>query len=183
MTTAKRKRKRRSDYDETVDRAPNGRKSRSRKPSQPTEDMRAVVINARIRHGVKPADAEQPEAGCEVGRLLLSGDITQALYDASVKLFNIHHTAMRAFQVPDSLVRSDGGGSSADDASQEYIHWATAATATWQAYKAAMADIGCEDVVNRVVIQGHECLPDDLPALRRGLSVLAIKFGIVAKSS
>lgn len=75
-----------------TDREPNGRLSRRRsalvqRRRETAAEITAVALAARVKHGVRPADAARAEAGSALGRvhLLAKQQLTHAHYQAGLR--------------------------------------------------------------------------------------------------
>lgn len=160
---------------EDCDREPNGRRSRS---GAPAEDARAVGIEARMRHFGIPEDmASHEKAGSILGLLHLQGLISEPLREAGENLVEWHQSMIQAIQAPDTLA-SGGGGGGGDSSSPEYVEWATAAVARWEAGRAWLMKKGCWRVFHFTVLGRHYPGPDDTAVLRRGLAYVAARMGL-----
>jgi len=171
------KRKRRTKRElEGVEREPNGRPARSRN-TQKRDDPRKVAIWARIRHGVRPIDADQPEAGDAVGRAYLAGKLKIYHVDAAKRYREIHNSAMSAIQASDPLTVKEGSTAN-PDIPEEYITWAIQATATWRVIQDRLKAIGVETAVFRCTIQDQDAELVGINAVDHGLAIVADYLGI-----
>ena len=175
---AKKKRNRRTKRElEGVEREPNGQPVRSRTPRK-RDDPRKVAIWARIRHfGVRPIDADQPEAGDAVGRAYLAGKLQKYHLEAAIEYRKIHITAMSAIQAPDPLAKKDGLTPN-PEVSEEYAVWAVKALGRWKPIRDRLRDIGVETAVFRCVIEDQDAELVGLNAVDHGLAIVADYLGI-----
>jgi len=156
----------------------SGRKSRARRPK---DDPRAVALAARRRVLGLPEDlAGHEKAATALGRLWLTGEITESLCEAGERYLEIHGEAMRALTAPVGLAVSDRAGSAGDRVSEDYVVWATRAVARYEALKAALDAAGALRIVHAVVIEDAPVPATSRPTLIEGLGVLAARLGVIA---
>lgn len=151
-------------------RTDSGQISRAKENPQQT-----VLAYRQARYGLTEAQAKDQRAATELGRLCLSGAITQAMYDAGVQYLELHDEMLRAIKAPVGLRKTNAGGDGGDNASFEYIEWAVAAVAKWKVFR--MRGWPC---VQLVVIDDQPPTEGMLAELRVALTILAKRFGIVA---
>jgi len=177
--SAKRKRRKRSDFDSDAERTPSGQKSRSK----PRESAARIGLEARQRvYGLSSADAKDPRAGTVLGRLWLDSQITTPMVEAGERYLEFHNSAMRSIQGPNALGKSDGKPSPDWDSPEmdreSYTAHAVALIAKYQVMRAALADILADKSVGLVVIADLEPPENYKPSLIKGLKLLAEKMGV-----
>jgi hypothetical protein len=164
-------------YKTGIRREANGRASRSYKPK---EDAKLVATEARQRvYGLSVSQSTHEHAGSAVGRLWLSGAITNAEREAGDRYRELHDKAMKAIKAPVGLAVGGTPGSGGDLVTDEYIDWAIKATAHYRTIQDALQDISCRHAIERLVISDEDC-PSAAAAsvVRVGLSMLVNKLGI-----
>lgn len=102
-----------------VPRNDNGRISRAENPDPPAD---VIAKETRMRlFGLSKEQAGQPHANTAIGRLMLSGEISNDQFDALDRFIKSHETYMKAIQAPDSLkVPGSGGRAPDEDADTEW---------------------------------------------------------------
>ncbi len=94
-----------------VARTDSGRISRAANANDPNEAPDKLAKEVRMRmHGLRKEDAALPEAGTVIGRLRLSGEISETQYDALDRYAKLADRYMTVMQVPDSLRKRGAGG-------------------------------------------------------------------------
>ena len=147
---------------------------------RPREDMRSVVINARIRHfGLQPEQASHERASTALGRVFLAGKIDDTLYRAGEEYKRLHDAYMRAINAPDGFAVSDRGDSPSDP-SDDYIEWAIRAVGHFSAIQASLVDSGAFQsvVTESLVIEDRDQPPTHIGYAIAGLRFLSKKLGI-----
>jgi hypothetical protein len=163
---------------EDIEREPNGRGQRGRNPRK-HEDPRKVVLDARQRiFGLSPEDAATDLAGSALGRLRLAGQISEAMLEAGKKYRILWTEAMRALTGPEGLEVGGSPGVGGDIISDDWVSWATRATANYRVAASALGDINAFNTVEYVVVIDEDPVPAMMPALTEGLLILALKFGM-----
>jgi len=163
------------------------RQQRTRKTSnpisavktKPRDDPMRVALEARQRvYGVSADDASQPEAGTVLGRLKLSGAITETMYEAGKRYLELYQAYLKALKAPTGLAKGSGSASEAD-ASEEYVEWAIRAVAHYEVMKAALEDeVGIRGrMVFELIVIDDGPLAQASITLQVGLSFLARKMG------
>jgi len=159
------------------------RQQRTRKTSnpisavktKPRDDPMRVALEARQRvYGVSADDASQPEAGTVLGRLKLSGAITETMYEAGKRYLELYQAYLKALKAPTGLAKGSGSASEAE-ASEEYVEWAIRAVAHYEVMKAALEDMGWGRHVHSLVVHDNPemwCIQS-----YAGLGFLARKMG------
>jgi hypothetical protein len=163
---------------EDIEREPNGRGQRGRNPRK-HEDPRKVVLEARQRiYGLPAEDAGQPLAGSALGRLRLAGGISEMMFDAGERYRVLWTEAMRALTGPEGFEKGGSPGVGGDIISDDWVTWATRATANYRVAASALGDINAFNTVEYVVVVDEDPIPEMMAALSEGLLLLALKFGM-----
>jgi hypothetical protein len=139
-----------------------------------------VVIEARIRHGVKPEEAPRQEGGTALGRLWGEKLISLAQKDAGESYAELVALAQRYEQCPRGFERLDGKGSIDWENElfdrEAYAKRAFDAISKRDGLFAALKEAKAEASVYWVCVLDCAPLPWMLPALRDGLTLLARNF-------
>ena len=146
----------------------------------PREDMRSVVINARMRHhGLQPDQASHERAGTALGRVFLAGKIDDTLYRAGEEYKRLHDAYMRSQNVPDGLAVSDCGDGGAE-VSQEYEDWVKRTKAQWLEVKGGLRDASAWNAVvtESLVLKDATQADTHIQYAIAGLRFLSKKLGI-----
>jgi hypothetical protein len=136
--------------------------------------MQTAVAYRMAHYGLSEAQAKDQHAATELGRLWLSGAISEAMREAGERYLAIHEEMLRAIKAPVGLRKATEGGSDGDMASLEYVEWAIGAVAKWKAFQ--LRGWPCLD---RVVL-ADEPAGEMLGELRVALRILARRFGVEA---
>ena len=157
----------------------NGRACRADEP------VMAVVINARIRHGVSPEEAPRQEGGTALGRLWGQKLITTTHKDAGEAFAQLSALADRyVCGRPHGFERHDGAGGldwdSADFDREAYAERAIGTLAKREGLRAALVAAMVEKTVTDVCILDELPTAYGLPTLRAGLDILARNFKVGA---
>ncbi len=143
----------------------------------------AVVVNARIRHGVSPEEAPRQEGGSALGRLWGQGLISVAQKDAGEAFAELCALADRyVVGRPHGFERHDGGSGldwdAADFDREEYAQRAIAALGKRSGLEFLLTSIGARSEVYSVCVLDRDPQSWMLPALRAGLTLLARNFRV-----
>lgn len=151
-------------------RTDSGQISRAKENPQQT-----VLAYRQARYGLTEAQAKDQRAATELGRLCLSGAITQAMYDAGVQYLELHDEMLRAIKAPVGLRKTNASGDGGDMVSEDYVTWAIGAVAKWKVFE--MKGWPC---MQMVVIDDQPTTEGITNELRVALAILAKRFGIIA---
>lgn len=152
------------------------------------KDANHAPIMVRMRHhGLTEANARDQKAASFVGRLNLSGAITQQQYDASVEYLRIYGAYKRAIKAPDAL-RESGGISGDHGDSDSYDRWCKTVIAKYDAAVAAVqrnqdhlrGRANLFAALNYIVERDEE-MPHMVSDCKLALSCLAAHFGLMGK--
>ena len=177
----------------------NGRLSR--KPADVTKRLAGKLdkderdalrpgIEARVRlHGVRPELSRDQKAGCFVGRLCMSGELSVAQYDAAMTFLEDCRNNAIAIQAPRDpsgvdLNRVQGGSANAENV--EFYRQATSrwrnAFAAVQARQNELRGAGAlYAALETCVLKDAEC-HHLVGWLREGLNALVRHYGLVDKA-
>ena len=141
--------------------------------------MTQVATEARQRvYGLSPANAAHEKAGTVLGRLWLSGDITEPMRQAGERYLEIYEAAMKAINAPVGL-RTRTAGDSGDVVTEEYEEWAIAAVARYRTIKNDLIADGSHSAVHMVAVEDTQpCLPIMVRLMSQGLARLVVMLGI-----
>lgn len=164
--------------DDGVMREPNGRACRAQEP------VMAVVVNARIRHGVSPEEAPRQEGGSALGRLWGQKLITTAQRDAGEAYAELCARAdsyvpgrPHGFERVDGRAATDWDLMTRHDR-EEYAQRATAALGKRTGLEYALDAVEARATVYWVCVMDCDPQPWMLPTLRDGLALLARNFRV-----
>ena len=137
-----------------------------------------TATDARQRvYGVSEEEAPRQEAGTALGRLWRRGEITQAQMEAGLSYAEIHRACVAYEQCPKGLEKTEGGGSqdwdSPDFDAEAYTERAVSAIARYHALRVALEREELASPVFLVAIKDIDPLSTLVPAVSKGLGILA----------
>lgn len=182
-----------------VKREPNGKISRrkadvterfARELDQAERDMLRPGLEARVKiHGVKPEDSRSQMAGSFVGRLCISGELSQAQYEAAMTFLEDQRNNAIAIQAPRDMAGIDLNRVQGGSVSLESVDFYKRATTRWRNAVAAIQDRQNELRGQGAIYAALEtCVLRDAQAvhmvgwLREGLNALVRHYGIGDKA-
>lgn len=185
MSRAGRKRKH-------VQRQPNGQPSRSRPAAR--EDARRVVRDQPHRRRYRNTDdgdlSHDHRAECELGRLLLEGEIEPHQYEAGVQYRSAVRNMRAAIGAPPGTPQAQdfnrgGGKGNAREEDEEAAKRANRARSVYADAYAALGDAGRDAIlaVNDLVVwdRSRTEIRGGIESLKRGLTMLARHFGLLGR--
>lgn len=147
-------------------------------------------IEARVRvHGIAPEASRDQRAGCFVGRLCMSGEITSRQYEAAMMFLEDHRNNAMAIAAPRDPSGVDLNRVHGNSLKAENVDFYKRATKRWRDAQAII-----QERQNELRGQGaiysalYTCIIRDTEAhhmvgwLREGLNALAKHYGVGEKS-